>query len=131
MAPNSSAFHESENTLPSATRDMHRALVSLMEELEAIDWYQQRVEASADSELRDILAHNRDEEIEHAVMVLEWVRRRNAVFDAQLRRYLFRKGSITAIEDAGTSNGHETAGLEPAADRAAVMATLGSLRNAR
>ncbi len=91
-----------------------------MEELEAIDWYQQRVEASADSELHDILAHNRDEEIERAVMLLEWVRRRNAVFDAQLRRYLFRESAIT-----------EGADRESGAGRAAVTATVGSLRKAR
>ena len=75
----SEGFHESSQDLKPQTRDMHRAIVSLMEELEAIDWYQQRVDAAGDDALRTILAHNRDEEKEHAVMVLEWIRRHDPV----------------------------------------------------
>jgi len=75
--------------------DFHRAVVSLIEELEAVDWYNQRVEACSDPELRGVLAHNRDEEIEHASMTLEWIRRRSPVFDAQLREHLFKTGPIT------------------------------------
>jgi ferritin-like protein len=98
---------------------MHRAVVSLMEELEAIDWYQQRVDAAGDDELRAILAHNRDEEVEHAAMTLEWIRRQSPTFDAMLRRYLFTEGSITAIEDA--EQGRNGAGGGP-------RASVGSLR---
>ena len=78
-----------------------------MEELEAVDWYDQRVDASDDPELRAILAHNRDEEKEHAVMALEWLRRRDPELDRFLRQYLFTEGSITALEEADerTENG--------------------------
>jgi ferritin-like protein len=82
-------YHEDINELSDETRDMHRAIVSLMEELEAIDWYNQRVDACKDSELRAILSHNRDEEKEHAAMVLEWIRRRDPAMDKELRDYLF------------------------------------------
>src|SRR3954452_10996713 len=89
----SEGFHESE--LTPHTRDLHRAIVSLMEELEAIDWYQQRVDATTDDALRTILAHNRDEEKEHASMVLEWIRRHDPAFDTNLRKYLFTTAPIT------------------------------------
>ena len=88
-------YHEPIDELSDKTRDMHRAIVSLMEELEAVDWYNQRVDACTDPELRKILAHNRDEEIEHASMTLEWIRRRNHVFDRELRETLFKDGPIT------------------------------------
>jgi ferritin-like protein len=88
----------------------HRAIVSLLEELEAVDWYDQRVDATGDPELREILIHNRDEEKEHAAMVLEWLRRRDPELDRFLRQYLFTDGSITGIEEAleagGDSGGH-------------------------
>ena len=82
-------YHEPIEELGRDTRDMHRAITSLMEELEAIDWYNQRVDACQDPELRAILAHNRDEEKEHAAMVLEWIRRRDQKFDEELKDYLF------------------------------------------
>ncbi|OGT67914.1 MAG: ferritin [Gammaproteobacteria bacterium RIFCSPHIGHO2_12_FULL_45_9] len=82
-------YHEPITELSEATRDMHRAIQSLMEELEAIDWYQQRVDACRDPELRAILAHNRDEEKEHAAMVLEWIRRHDPAFSHELKDYLF------------------------------------------
>ncbi|WP_313952958.1 encapsulin-associated ferritin-like protein [Accumulibacter sp.] len=82
-------YHEPIAELTDETRDMHRAIVSLMEELEAVDWYNQRVDACKDQELRAILQHNRDEEKEHAAMVLEWIRRRDPVFDKELRETLF------------------------------------------
>jgi len=82
-------YHESVSELTDETKDMHRAIVSLMEELEAIDWYNQRVDACTDTELRAILAHNRDEEKEHAAMVLEWIRREDSAFEHELRDYLF------------------------------------------
>ncbi len=79
--------------------DDHRAIVSIMEELEAVDWYRQRAEATSDPELAAILVHNRDEEKEHAVMTLEWLRRRDAVLDQHLRTYLFTTGSILEREE--------------------------------
>jgi ferritin-like protein len=88
-------YHEPIDELTDETRDMHRAITSLMEELEAVDWYNQRVDACADDELAEILAHNRDEEKEHAAMVLEWIRRRDPAFDRELREYLFTDDDIT------------------------------------
>jgi uncharacterized protein len=82
-------YHEPVEELSDETRDMHRAIVSLMEELEAVDWYNQRAAACKDPELRAILAHNRDEEKEHAAMVLEWIRRHDARLSKELKEYLF------------------------------------------
>lgn len=96
----SEMLHEAAEKLSPATIDRHRATVSLMEELEAIDWYDQRVDAATDETLKEILRHNRDEEKEHAAMVLEWLRRQDPVLDQQLRTYLFREGDITAVEEA-------------------------------
>jgi ferritin-like protein len=87
-------YHEPIGELSDETRDMHRAIVSLMEELEAVDWYNQRVDACKDKELKAILAHNRDEEKEHAAMVLEWIRRRDPSFDKELKDYLFTDAAI-------------------------------------
>lgn len=87
-------YHEPIEELSDETRDMHRAITSLMEELEAVDWYNQRVDACKDKELAEILAHNRDEEKEHAAMVLEWIRRRDPKLDEELRDYLFTEGEI-------------------------------------
>lgn len=83
------SYHEPVNELSDQTRDMHRAVSSLMEELEAVDWYNQRVDACKDPDLKKILEHNRDEEIEHAAMVLEWIRRNNKMMDKELRDWLF------------------------------------------
>jgi len=91
-------YHEPRDELSDETRDMHRAIVSLMEELEAVDWYNQRVDACKDDELRAILAHNRDEEKEHASMVLEWIRRHDQRFDKELKDYLFTKKPIVGLE---------------------------------
>ena len=88
-------FHERADVLSTATMDMHRAIQSLMEELEAVDWYNQRVDACDDDRLRAILAHNRDEEKEHAAMVLEWIRRKDPTFDKELRDFLFTDKAIT------------------------------------
>lgn len=85
----SEGYHERFEDLSAETRDMHRAIVSLMEELEAIDWYNQRRDACADEALKGVLAHNRDEEKEHAAMLLEWIRRRDPTFSRQLKDYLF------------------------------------------
>ena len=91
--------HEPVEELSAETRDMHRAIRSIIEELEAIDWYNQRINASQDDELKKILAHNRDEEKEHAAMLLEWVRRRDETFEDELKDYLFTEGSIAELED--------------------------------
>lgn len=87
-------LHEGASDLSEATREMHRAIVSLIEELEAVDWYQQRVDACKNPDLRAILAHNRDEEKEHAAMVLEWIRRNDRRFDKELKDYLFTDKTI-------------------------------------
>ncbi len=100
MAASSAGLHESPDDLDPATIDRHRAIVSVMEELEAIDWYDQRVAAASDAELAGILAHNRDEEKEHAAMMIEWLRRRDPAFDERLRTYLFTEGPILGIEAA-------------------------------
>src|SRR5437588_10467084 len=94
----SAEWHESYEKMSEETLNFSRALKSLQEELEAIDWYNQRVEATKDEQLRRILAHNRDEEIEHAMMALEYLRRINPVFDKHMRTYLFTAASITEIE---------------------------------
>ncbi len=87
-------YHEPVNELSDETRDMHRAIVSLMEELEAVDWYNQRVDVCKDPELKAILIHNRDEEKEHAAMVMEWIRRKDPTFSAEMKDYLFTDKSI-------------------------------------
>jgi uncharacterized protein len=100
-------FHEQPELLSAETRDMHRAIVSLIEELEAIDWYQQRAEACTDAELREVLVHNKNEEIEHALMTLEWIRRRDPVFDANARTYLFSESRLVALESHESHESHE------------------------
>ena len=87
-------YHEPVEELSDDTRNMHRAIVSLMGELEAVDWYNQRVDACKDEDLKAILRHNRDEEKEHASMVLEWIRRRDPAFSKQLKDYLFTEKPI-------------------------------------
>lgn len=91
----SEGFHEPRELLSGATLDMHRAIISLMEELEAVDWYNQRIDACTDAQLKSILTHNRDEEKEHAAMVLEWIRRQDPSFDKQLKDYLFTTKPIS------------------------------------
>lgn len=95
----SEGFHESTDKLSLQTMDMHRAIMSLMEELEAVDWYNQRVDACTDPELKAILEHNRDEEKEHAAMVLEWIRRYDPKMDHELRTRLFGSGPIAEHHD--------------------------------
>ena len=87
-------YHEPVEELSAETRDMHRAIVSLMEELEAVDWYNQRADACKDTELKGIIEHNRDEEKEHAAMVLEWIRRKDPRFSLMLKDYLFTEERI-------------------------------------
>ena len=92
-------YHEPWDAIPKETKDIHRAIKSLQEELEAVDWYHQRVAVAADDELRTILEHNRDEEIEHAAMLLEWLRRRMDGWNGELETYLFTSDPITEVED--------------------------------
>ena len=101
----SAGLHEPEDRLPSSTIDRHRALASIQEELEAVDWYDQRVEATDNAELAEVLAHNRDEEKEHAAMTLEWLRRNDPVLDRHLRTYLFTSDPVVVIEDAAADDG--------------------------
>ena len=93
-------YHEPIEKLSAATMDMHRAITSLMEELEAVDWYNQRVDACTDLELKSILEHNRDEEKEHAAMVLEWIRRHDPKMDQELRDNLFKAGPIAGQHES-------------------------------
>lgn len=94
----STEYHEPISLLSAETLDMHRALVSAIEELEAIDWYQQRADACEDDNLVKILLHNKHEEIEHFLMTLEWIRRKSPAFSERMKKYLFSEGEITALE---------------------------------
>ena len=96
-------LHAPRERLSKKTLSMHHAIVSLMEELEAADWYQQRADDCEDAALKAILLHNMREEIEHDAMVLEWLRRNSDDFDKELKEYLFTEGDIAAIEDKATS----------------------------
>lgn len=98
------AWHGPFEQLKAETRDMAMAIQSLMEELEAVDWYGQRMDLAGDDELRGILEHNRDEEKEHASMLLEWIRRRDPKFDAPLKTYMFTSGDIIGIEHSQSEN---------------------------
>jgi hypothetical protein len=102
----SEALHVAREKLSRKTLEMHYAITSLMEEFEAVDWYRQRADDTEDPELKAILLHNAREELEHASMVLEWMRRNDTEVNAQLSEYLFRKGSIAGHEeDAGEQHG--------------------------
>jgi ferritin-like protein len=109
-------LHEDRDAMTPEILDRHRAISSLMEELEAIDWYDQRIQASGNEQLRSILTNNRDEEKEHASMVLEWLRRHDPAFDRQLRTYLFKQGPI-----------HDVGANAPASQAAAAGSGDGSL----
>jgi ferritin-like protein len=95
----SAEWHEDYDKMSDKARDFSRAVKSVQEELEAVDWYNQRAQATKDEQLRRILEHNRDEEIEHAMMGLEYLRRISPVFEKHMRTYLFSEGDITAIEE--------------------------------
>jgi ferritin-like protein len=105
-----SVFHEPPEELSDTTRLNRRALHSVMEEMEAIDWYQQRIDATEDEQLRKILDHNRDEEIEHTCMTLEWIRRNMDGWDEKMRTYLFTEGEITELEDEQEDNDESSNG---------------------
>jgi ferritin-like protein len=114
-------YHELPELLSEATKERHRAIVSLIEELEAIDWYQQRAEACSDAELRAVLLHHLEEEVEHAMMNLEWLRRNDRVFQEKIDIYLNSQGPITEVEAA------EEAAKLGAAARTGAMAPRGAL----
>ena len=124
MPQASTTLHESADQLASKTIDLHRAVVSLIEELEAFDWYHQRAEACTDSQLQAIIRHNMNEEVEHACMTLEWIRRNVPKFDEALKTYLFTTGEITELEEAATQ------GREPSSksNRSSVRATVGNMK---
>jgi len=119
-------LHEPAESLWEGTRNLHRALVSLIEELEAIDWYQQRADACTDVALKAVLLHNRNEEVEHGMMTLEWLRRNDATFDKFARRYLFKDADIIEIEKAAEAAEGEAEAKAEAAE-ATLTNTDGSL----
>jgi hypothetical protein len=101
----SESYHEPIELLSEETKNRHRAIVSLKEELEAVDWYQQRAEACSDGELRAVLLHNKNEEIEHAMMTLEWLRRKDTTFAANIATYVGSSGPIVAVEQGAAGPG--------------------------
>jgi ferritin-like protein len=127
MGENSQSLHEAD--LPADLIDRHRAIASIMEELEAVDWYDQRVAATTDPELAAILAHNRDEEKEHACMVLEWLRRNDATLDRMMRTYLFTTGSILEVEEEAEHGGGSGDASARADDPGSPDLGIGTLRN--
>jgi ferritin-like protein len=124
----SESYHEPIELLSEDTKNMHRALVSLREELEAVDWYQQRAEACSDPDLSAVLTHNKNEEIEHAVMTLEWIRRHNPVVDKNLKTYLNSSGPITEVEKAAMGGGEGGGGEETSTS---ASLGIGSLKGKR
>lgn len=112
-------LHEMNEDLSRATRDLHRAIVSLTEELDAVDWYRQRADACKDDQLREILLHNMREEVEHSAMLIEWIRRNSRDFEANLKSYLFKQTPITDIAQRTT----DTEG-----GRTFLTSTIGSLK---
>jgi ferritin-like protein len=129
-------YHESVDLLPEATKDFHRAIESLIEELEAVDWYQQRADVTKEETLRAVLLHNRNEEVEHAMMTLEWLRRRDPKIDETARMFLFADGEITqieAIKKAAMAAGEAGSGGAPAGPGAGSASPsslgIGSLRS--
>lgn len=124
MTASSTSFHEPVELLTPETMETRRGVVSFIEEFEAFDWYEQRIDATQDPQLRAILEHNRDEEKEHAMMTLEWLRRRDPALDTQMRTYLFTEGDILAAEEK-TADDEATTTAAPAADGSL---GIGSLR---
>jgi hypothetical protein len=124
----SESYHEPLELLSEVARDNHRAIVSLREELDAVDWYAQRAEATSNAELKAILLHNRREEIEHAMMVLEWLRRTDGTFAANVATYLNSSGPITEVEAAATS---VDVGADSNPRASSTSLGIGSLKGAR
>jgi len=124
MPSASTTLHESPDQLKPETINLHRAVVSLLEELEAFDWYHQRAEACTDSQLQAIIRHNMNEEIEHACMTLEWIRRKVPKFDEALKTYLFTAGEITELEEAATQEKQPPS----KSNRSSSRATIGNMK---
>ena len=122
----SESYHEPIELLSEDTKNTHRAIVSLKEELEAIDWYQQRAEACTDGELAAVLIHNKNEEVEHAMMTLEWLRRKNPTFATNIDTYIKSSGPITEVEKELTSAAGGAAGGESGAP--SISLGIGSLK---
>ena len=101
----SEGLHAPREKLSRSTLHQHYAITSLMEELEAVDWYRQRADDTEDAQLKAIMLHNANEEIEHASMLIEWLRRHDKAFDKELREYLFTDKPITAVEAKATKRG--------------------------
>ncbi len=126
MGASSTTLHEPVEQLKPETPNLHRAIVSLIEELEAIDWYRQRADACSDDELKAILEHNMNEEIEHASMVLEWLRRHIPKVDEALKTYLFTTGDVTKLEAAVTAGEVMEKTTEPRPSR--LRTTIGNMK---
>ena len=125
----SESLHESSELLSENTKNLHRAIVTLIEELEAVDWYQQRADACTDDELRTVINHNRREEIEHAMMTLEWLRRNQPDFAKHIGTYLSTRAPITEVEELN-KNGQEASQADAASDKPATLG-IGSLRGVK
>ena len=125
----SESLHEDAETLGPVVTDQHRAIASIMEELEAVDWYNQRARATNDQQLRAILEHNRDEEKEHAAMALEWLRRSDPTLSKHLKTYLFTEGSITGIEAVVEQGGAAAEGGAAVSEDGSLG--IGSLRSTK
>jgi len=123
-------LHAPRERLSQETLNLHFAIVSLMEELDAIDWYRQRADDAEDETLKQLLLHNMREEMEHASMLLEWIRRRDSDFEGFLKTYLFTEGSILQEEKAATAEDIGKRGVEGSRSGADAGFTIGSLRDA-
>jgi len=122
----SESYHEASELLSEETKNLHRAIVSLKEELEAIDWYQQRAEACSDGELRAVLVHNKNEEVEHAMMILEWLRRHSSAFATNIETYLDSSGPITEVE--AKTNAESSENTAAAASNSLAIGSLKGLK---
>lgn len=119
--------HEPREVLPQIVLDQHRAIASLNEEMEAVIWYHERAAASQDPEIKAVMEHNRDEEIEHACMILEWLRRNFPGFDQEMRTYLFKDAPITQLEEMEEAQESESQG-NPGPQSGSQSLNIGSLR---
>jgi hypothetical protein len=124
-------LHAPREVLSQETRLLHNAITSLVEELEAVDWYRQRADDTEDAALREILLHNMREEMEHASMVLEWIRRHNSDFAGHLKTYLFTETPITGIEKAAEAAQAGAPSGNGGRSKGGAVVTIGSLKGAR
>ncbi len=123
-------YHEPLELLSEGTRNMHRALISLIEELEAVDWYQQRADACTDDALKAVLIHNKNEEIEHAMMTLEWIRRTSPEFESNIDKYIGTDGPITMLEAPSDAGGAANEPAHGSGKMAGGSLGIGSLKRA-